>query len=1123
VQLRKLLASLADCPVPAELGVSPANLRMEVSRAANTLLQAKLSALQQPIASEQAKRLRAYATWLESLAVLAPGDEVDTATAFYVSSSIQEFLLADLELGEEPRAVLPLIGSALLAAASNHPAIGAIFGQRSAGILCKTGVTSLLTSCLASLASFAGCQLTDAIEAHRRAEKLSQAVDLATMSVEEIAELDGLLMMARASAEMAWAILYGEDSLAAHAKDTVLAALQHWNEKTGGTSLTRWLATRWVRAAEALWMRCTQRVLPRLGFEPPYLERLVSDGIVTLWPQQLEALEAYILDAPQFVLGMPTGAGKTLLAELVVVRTMGEQPEGWTCYIAPSRALVAQMEREFSRRLRPLGITVRSVLAGPEESDLLDQEIEQLTSPRTLTITTPEKLESYHRIYPDSFQGLVLLVVDEAHLLGEAPRGLLLEETIARIRVQHPRTKVVLLSAVASNVDELATWLGNDAKSYATSLRLNRQQFGVAVKLESDPDVIREYVRDNQRRRLARYQGGIVTDGDLEESLRTSQRPVPVAASQVFQIKLRERLDEADWVELKKETGATDHARQLALRFHRSGDTTLVFCPQRAAAVKQAKTLSDELGDVKFLPERRELASAMVQCLGGDHPLPNLVQRGVAYHHAQLPPLVQRLIEYAVRERLILTLFTTTTLREGMNLPANNVIVAGEKRFDEESGRTTDMDVSDFFNMAGRAGRPNLDTQGVAILVPNQLARAVPVARKYFLIGPDVLAVKSAMVRLIMAIEQAKAHEDLHNLSPADQSLLLSLYSTGIRNAAGFRQVFERTLLYTQSEFDLNEVSTFCDRAFRKLESDIGEETALLVAKLGFGLDGSMTVTNFVTQHLDDLSSPGSSVTFGEADTLALAELCLEGCHEIPELRIRTLRPESLWSSGRLKDLVFAWVNGSPYTSLAAMVDNKIDWEKAVSKAVELSGDVSQWLPWGLGAIQYVVSAMGRQPNRFVSHFPLYVRFGVPNRVAALLSLIGVFDRQAAIELAGHCKIVDPTLEEIEEWYEEINLQKLLGADPRLPVLQKRRASLRLARVRARWTSARAAVVGMPCMVEEADGRFNALSLSKEILGSLEPSEELSSRFGHGRTNLFGVVANADAEPLILVTDIGPK
>jgi hypothetical protein len=284
-----------------------------------------------------------------------------------------------------------------------------------------------------------------------------------------------------------------------------------------------------------------------------------------------------------------------------------------------------------------------------------------------------------------------------------------------------------------------------------------------------------------------------------------------------------------------------------------------------------------------------------------------------------------------------------------------------------------------------------------------------------------------------------------------------------------------------------------------------------------------MAVTSFVNQHLDDLSSLGGTETFGDAETLALAELCLEGCYQIPELRVRTLKPDSLWSSGRLKDLTFAWVNGSSYTSLAAIVDSKADWEEAVSKAVQLSGAISQWLPWGLGAIQYVVSAMGRQPNRFVSHFPLYVRFGVPNRVAALLSLIGVFDRQAAIELAEHCKIADPTLEEIEEWYEKINLQELLGADPRLPVLQKRRASLRLARVRAEWASAQAPVVGMPCVIEEASGRFSASILSGEILGNLVPTEDLSSRFGHGRTDLFGVVADAGAEPLILVTDIGPR
>jgi replicative superfamily II helicase len=95
----------------------------------------------------------------------------------------------------------------------------------------------------------------------------------------------------------------------------------------------------------------------------------------------------------------------------------------------------------------------------------------------------------------------------------------------------------------------------------------------------------------------------------------------------------------------------------------------------------------------------------------GDYYLADIILRGVAYHIGYLPSAIRMRIEDLFRRGLIKTMFCTSTLVEGVNLPADNLFITNYK-----SGRTK-MTPVDFKNLIGRVGRIEYNLYGNVYLV----------------------------------------------------------------------------------------------------------------------------------------------------------------------------------------------------------------------------------------------------------------------------------------------------------------------------------------------------------------------------------------------------------------------
>ena len=77
-------------------------------------------------------------------------------------------------------------------------------------------------------------------------------------------------------------------------------------------------------------------------------EILEAEGLDDLYPPQEDAINAGVLDGKNLVLASPTASGKTLVAELAMLKHVLEN-HGKALYLAPLRALASEKFREFRR------------------------------------------------------------------------------------------------------------------------------------------------------------------------------------------------------------------------------------------------------------------------------------------------------------------------------------------------------------------------------------------------------------------------------------------------------------------------------------------------------------------------------------------------------------------------------------------------------------------------------------------------------------------------------------------------------------------------------------------------------------------------------------------------------
>jgi ATP-dependent DNA helicase len=398
------------------------------------------------------------------------------------------------------------------------------------------------------------------------------------------------------------------------------------------------------------------------GLPRELLDFVLQKGLVDLYPPQEAALNAGLLDGKSLVVSSPTASGKTIIAIMATYATVKTRGKK-VVYLAPLRALASEKFAEFSE-LSPMGI--KTVISTGD----YDASGEALGRADVIVLTN-ERFDSIMRQRVGWLRDVGLFIADEVHLAGSDSRGPTLEMILTKIVHSGMGAQILSLSATISNAKEVAGWLRSGL-----------------VELDWRPVPLREGVYD--------YGRVVFSDGE-ETKVRRSTYGAPI-----------------------------DVAMETVL----DGGQTLVFAGTRRRAVSLA-TKGAELTKDRLSPEeKRATAEASRRILGtGEETslsrlLAEVVAKGSAFHHAGLEAEHRRIVEDYYRARAIKLIAATPTLAAGVNAPARRVVLADMTRYDAGTGGNSGIPVLEYRQMAGRAGRPQYDKFGEAVIIPPPSATA---------------------------------------------------------------------------------------------------------------------------------------------------------------------------------------------------------------------------------------------------------------------------------------------------------------------------------------------------------------------------------------------------------------
>lgn len=175
----------------------------------------------------------------------------------------------------------------------------------------------------------------------------------------------------------------------------------------------------------------------------------------------------------------------------------------------------------------------------------------------------------------------------------------------------------------------------------------------------------------------------------------------------------------------------------------RSGDRkAIIYINGSLKSAEFALKLADRRASVSD-PKVDELIKHVREYVHKEYFLGSTLSRGVAFHHGKMPQEVRERVEqaFADPESPIQFVVCTSTLLEGVNLPAKNIFVLSDKH-----GNSSFTKI-DFENLAGRAGRLTYDFSGNVVCVREDanrwadttralIPRAEPTKAESFLVKP---------------------------------------------------------------------------------------------------------------------------------------------------------------------------------------------------------------------------------------------------------------------------------------------------------------------------------------------------------------------------------------------------
>lgn len=438
----------------------------------------------------------------------------------------------------------------------------------------------------------------------------------------------------------------------------------------------RVVSDRWLGSEVVLPISFRHLILPEknppptelLDLQPLPITELANERYINYYSDRFDyfnAIQTQVFNAffkrndPVFV-AAPPGSGKTVLAELAIMRAFSQNPNSRIIYIAPLEALVEERYQDWSVRLtRSLGLTVTK-LTGEAAADM------KLLAQGQVVLSTPEIWDIFSRRWKTrkNVQTVNVFIVDEMHLIVGAV-GPAIEVIVSRMRFIASQTenpiRVVGLSSSVANARDLGEWIG------------------------------------------ASHNGIFAFHPNV--------RPVP----------LEKRVQGFDIANYQARQLAMVKPAYGAIKQHSPNKPVIVFVASRKAAREVSVDLmtfvdsEPEVDGQKFLradmkdiqPHIDNVSNAMLK---------ETLQSGIGFYHAGMNDVDKAVVRRLFDAGAIQVVVAEFSLCWGMTMAAHMSIIMDTQVYDGSEHRYVDVPIADIAQMMGRASRPLLDNVGRSII-----------------------------------------------------------------------------------------------------------------------------------------------------------------------------------------------------------------------------------------------------------------------------------------------------------------------------------------------------------------------------------------------------------------------
>lgn len=417
-------------------------------------------------------------------------------------------------------------------------------------------------------------------------------------------------------------------------------------------------------------------------------ENTITEG-VALTDFQIKLYES-LKEEKSLSVSAPTSAGKSHVLNLDLIRRVVAENVSGIVYLVPTRALISEVSARIRTTLRNEGlenVLVKTVPIAPSEIDLESKVVYVLTQERLLSLLKPQN------------KGLKIssIFVDEAHELGKGKRGVTLENAIDLVLKRFPFSEIYFVSPLIKNPGSFLSLFNrvSSGKFFTETFSPVLQNIILVDKKKGKPSHCN----------LSLLRGNEVSEvGSVDAALPSS--------------------------------GVVKRTAAFVKSITRESSTTIVF----ANGPGSAETMAKEISDLKLFPacpEIYEFIQFIKEFIHEEHPLLECLPYSVGFHYGELPSIVRAGIEELFKNNHLKVLCCTSTLLQGVNLPAKNIVIDCPKSGDDPLSR------SDFLNLSGRAGRLLKEFSGnIWCLRPGDWAEKV-------YLGEPLSEIQSSMQKLM--------------------------------------------------------------------------------------------------------------------------------------------------------------------------------------------------------------------------------------------------------------------------------------------------------------------------------------------------------------------------------------